>query len=114
MNFEFNNPSQKILTNYSQNYVYNVLGSFTLNAYTLFAGNILTEPRKFIHVQRIKTYPFGNIQINKFELGCTLNMSNLDCILIVNISNYANSYQHLLLDYGDGSFGSFRINPYCK
>lgn len=114
INFEFNNPNQTILTNYSQSYVYKLFGSFAINAYTSYGGNLLTEPRRFINVQRIKTYPFGNIQINKFELGCTLNMSRLDCILLVNISNYANSYQQLTIDYGDGSFGSFRINPYCK
>jgi hypothetical protein len=117
INFLYNNENQTILSNYTQNYTYKLFGSFVINVNTLFGGNLLSSSNKFINVQRIKTYPFGSIQINKFELNCTLNNESvrLDCILRVNLSNYANSFQQITIDYGDGiSNDSFMINPYCK
>ena len=115
LNFVFNNQNQFILSNYTLNYSYNLFGSFPVNVYTLFGGNLLTQSKKYINVQRIQTYPFGSIKINRFDFNCTLNGLKLDCLLRLNISNYANSFQQMTIDYGDGiSFDSFQINPYCK
>ncbi len=111
----FKNPDQTILTNYTLNHVYNLFGSFAVNVYTLFGGNFLSSSNKFINVQKIQTHPFKTILINQFDLNCTLNEFRLDCILRVNISNYANSFQQITIDYGDSiSLDSFKINPYCK
>jgi hypothetical protein len=115
INFVFNNPNQTIFTsNYTLNYAHKLFGSFSVNVYTLFGGNLFTRPRRFINVQRIQSYPFKNIEMSQFSLNCSLNELNLDCILKVNLSNYANSFQQITIDYGDGSFDSMRINPYCK
>ena len=117
INFVFNiNSNQLILSNYSLNYSYNLFGSFPVNVFTLFGGNIFSTSKKFINVQRIQTYPpIQSIDINQFDLNCSLNDLKLDCILRVNLSNYANSFEQITIDYGDGlSFDSFRINPYCK
>jgi hypothetical protein len=115
INFVFNNPNQTVLSNYTINHVYDLFGSFTFYVYTLFGGNILTNKRLYVNVQRIETYPFQSIEIKQFNLNCSLNEMRLDCILRVNLSNYANSFQQITIDYGDGiSFDSFMINPYCK
>ena len=116
INLVFNNPNQTILSNFTLNYSYKLFGTFPVNIHTLFGGNLLSSSRKYINVQRISSYPFESIVINQFDLNCTLNESlRLDCILRVNLSNYANSFQQITIDYGDGvSFDSFMINPYCK
>ena len=115
INFVYNNPNQTILSNYTLNYSYNLFGTFPVNIYTPYGGNLLSPSKKYINVQRIKTYPFRSIQLNQFDLNCTLNGLKLDCILRVNLSNYANSFQEISIDYGDGiRFDSFMINPYCK
>ena len=113
IDFVFINQNESTLSNYTFNYSYSLFGSFLVNINTLFSGNILTDV-KFINVQRIQTYPFRSIQINQFYLNCSLNNLRLDCFLKLNFSNYANSFQQITIDYGDGiSFDSFRINPYC-
>ena len=116
INLVFNNPNQTILSNFTLNYSYKLFGTFPVNIHTLFGGNLLSSSRKYINVQRISSYPFESIVINQFDLNCTLNESlRLDCILRVNLSNYANSFQQITIDYGDGiSFDSFTINPYCN
>ncbi len=115
INFVFNNPNQTYLSNYTFNYSYNLFGSFPVNVYTLFGGILLTPSNKYINIQRIQTYPFKVIQMNKFELNCSLANLRLDCFLRVNLSNYADSFQQITIDYGDGiRFDSFRLNPYCK
>ena len=116
INFIFNNPNETLLSNYTiENYSINLFGTFPVNVYSVFAGNILTNQNKLINVQRIQTYPFRSIQLNQFDLSCSLNGLRLDCILRLNLSNYANSFQQITIDYGDGiSFGTFMINPYCK
>ncbi len=115
IDFVFNNPNQMILSNFSLNYTFQLFGSFPINIFTLFGGNYLSSTNKFVNVQRIQSYPFRSIQINQFALNCTLNEMRLDCTLRVNLSNYANSFQQISIDYGDGiSSDSFRINPYCK
>ena len=116
INFVYNNPNQTWLSNYNLTYAYTSFGSFSVNVYTLFGGNVLSEFNKFINVQRIQTlYPFRKIQMNLFEINCSFNSTTLiDCYLKINISNYANPYQPITIDYGDGIFESFTINPYCK
>ena len=115
INFVYDNSNQTFLKNQSVNYVYKMFGSFSINSYTIFGGNILTKPNPlFINVQTIDSYPFKNIQLNLFDINCTLNEFSLECYLIVNISNYANSFQLVTLDYGDESYDTFKINPYCK
>ena len=115
INFVFNNPNQVLLSNYTLNHVYNLFGSFPISINTIYSGNYFNNPRKKVNVQRISSYPFQSIQFNKFDLNCTLNGLRLDCILRLNLSNYANSFQEITINYGDGiSFDSFRINPYCN
>ena len=115
INFIYNESNLIILSNYSLNRTYNIFGSFSTSVYSLFGGNYLNYPRYCVFVQQAKTYPFRDIQIERFDLNCSLNGSKIDCVLKVNISNYANSYQQITIDYGDGiSFESFQINPYCK
>ena len=112
--FSYQN-NQLDLSNYTINHVYSLFGSFVFHVYTSLGGNILSPSRNYINVQRIETYPFRSIEVNQFDLNCSLNGLRLDCILRLNLSNYANSYQVITIDYGDGiSFDSFRINPYCK
>ena len=41
-------------------------------------------------------------------------MTIVKCCLEFNISNYANSNQSVLIDYGDGSSETIYINPYCN
>ena len=115
INFVFNNPNQTVLSNYTLNYSYKTFGSFPINVFTLFGGNLLSLLKSYINVQRIERYPFREMQINQFDFNCSLlNDLRLDCTLIINISNYANSFQQITIDYGDGiSYESFRINPYC-
>ncbi len=40
--------------------------------------------------------------------------SNVNCSLELNITNYGNSNQTVLIDYGYGTTQSLFINPYCK
>jgi len=113
--FTFDYENQTILSNYTINHVYNLLGTFTFYIYTSFGQNLLTQTRMFINVQKIEKYPFKDIQINQFELDCSLIELSLDCLLRLNISNYANSFQQIFIDYGDEiNFDSFTINPYCN
>ena len=115
INFVFDNPNQEILSNYTLTYSYKLFGSFPVNIFTLFGGNLFSPSKKFINVQQIETYPFQSIQINQFDLNCLIKGENLDCFLKVNLSNYANSFQQITIDYGDEiSYESFKINPYCK
>ena len=115
INFVFNYPNQTLLTNYTLNHVFNLFGTFPISINTIFSGIYLNNPRKKVNVQRISSYPFQSIEINQFNLNCSLNEMRLDCILRVNLSNYANSFQQITIDYGDGiSFDSFMINSYCK
>ena len=116
INFVYYDSDHILFSNYSLNHTYNIFGSFSTIIYTLFGGNYFNSPRYCVYVQRAKQYPFKYIQIERFELNCTLTVLKLNCILRVNISNYANSFQQLTIDYGDGiSFiDSFQINPYCK
>jgi hypothetical protein len=115
INFIYNDSNQIILSNYSLNRTYNIFGSFSTSVYTLFGGNYLNSQRFYVYVQQAKEYPFRDIQIERFELNCTLNGLILNCFLRVNISSYANSFQQITIDYGDGlNFDSFQINPYCK
>jgi hypothetical protein len=116
INFVFNNPNQTFLSNYNLSYVYTSFGSFSINVFTLFGGNILSPTNKFINVQKIEAYPFEHIQMNYFEINCDLDFEStkLECTVKMNISNYANSFQPLFLDYGDGTNQSFTVNPYCN
>ncbi len=115
INFLFGYQNETNLSNYTINHVYNLLGTFSFNVYTIFGQNLLTSSIMFINVQRIKTYPFKSIQINRFEINCTLKGLSLDCVLSINISNYANSFQQLIIDYGDdSSFDLINVNPYCN
>ena len=113
INFVYNNPNQTLLSNYNLTYAYTSMGQFSVNVYTLFGGNILSQTNKYINVQSIKTYPFRKIQMNQFVINCTFNSFNLECNLSIVISNYANSYEQITIDYGDGSYDLFTINPYC-
>ena len=115
INFLFYDTIQNITSlNFTLNHVYNLFGSFTVNIFSKYGGNMLLPARRYINIQRAIKYPFQAIQINQFNLNCSLNELILDCVLRVNLSNYANSFQKITIDYGDGSFNSFRINSYCK
>ena len=114
INFVYYNPNQTLTSNFSLNNVYKLFGSFRLNVYTNFGGNVLNSQKRLVNVQQIDTYPFRSIQINQFQLDCSLNVLTLDCVIMINISNYANSFQKITIDYGNNIYDSFRINPYCK
>lgn len=114
INFKYN-TSDLILSNYTFNYTFTLFGSFLFNVYTAFGGNLLNSKLNFINIQSIKDYPFNNIQINIFDLNCSLtNGLSLECFLKVNISNYANSFEIVSIDFGDGTSNLIQFNPYCK
>ena len=52
--------------------------------------------------------------IQELNLKCEFKSTNVTCYLEFNITNYANSNQSVLIDYGDGSSETIYINPYCK
>lgn len=110
-----NNPNRTILSNYTIDHVYSVFGIFAFNIISSFGGNLFSPSRTFVNVQRIQTYPFKQIEINQFDLNCTLNELSLDCILRINISNYANSFQSISIDFDDGGINTtFILNSYCN
>ena len=49
INIVFNNPNQTRLSNYNLTYFYSTFGQFSVNVYTLFGGNVLSEFNKFIY-----------------------------------------------------------------
>jgi hypothetical protein len=110
-----NNPNRTILSNYTIDHVYSIFGIFAFNIISSFGGNLFSPSRTFVNVQRIQAYPFKQIEINQFDLNCTLNELSLDCILRINISNYANSFQSISIDFDDGGINtSFILNSYCN
>ena len=54
--------------------------------------------------------------MNKFELSCELIQINdtlIECMVDLDISNYASMLQSINIDFNDGTKQTLQINPYC-